>query len=164
MGASRASTASGLGSLQRAPTLDRWFLAILGAFVAATLGIALLGQRATALGRVAAWTAPGSACPAISAREFAAYDAPASSVFSYEGLRFARAYGNARCANVASDRATGLGETPVCQFDGPGILEIRTPSRRYHYAAGIEPMTITFERGAPHCVLNARLRPDWLRN
>lgn len=144
--------------------MDRWSLTVIAGLALVTIGLAVAGQRMTAISRVFAWTASGPACPQISERDFHAYDKPASSIFRFEGVRFARAYGNASCANIAKNLTTGLGETPVCQFNSPGVLEVRTPTHRYFYSTWIEPVTITFSAGQPRCVMNAKLGADWMRN
>ena len=134
------------------------------AMLVAVIPLALLGQRETALARVRAWTLAGPPCPTLSEAEYRAFDARSSETFNYDGAHIVRAYGMAACAKVAADTVLGLGERPVCQFNAPGVLAITTVRGRILYGAGLAPATITLVSGAPHCVLGARLAPDWLRN
>lgn len=134
------------------------------AMLASIIPLALLGQRESALSRVHAWTLAGPPCPVISAAGYRAFDAKSSESFSYAGARYIRAYGMAASAKVAADTVLGLGERPVCQFNAPGVLAVATARGRTLYRADRTPATITMVSGAPHCVLGARLKPDWLRN
>lgn len=151
------------GGRLAAPTLEH-IATICGLVVAlATIPLAVAGQRYAAAAKAWAWTSLAPPCPSVSSQVHEALDAPLSDVFDFDGARFARAYGYARCGMIAGDRVLGLRMDPICQFNNPTALEVTTAQGRFFFVTGTRPATIQLTRGKPRCVLGAKLGLDWLR-
>ena len=129
----------------------------------ATIPLALEAQRQMGVAKVRAWTLPGPPCPEVSRQAYLAFGTPASNTFTYEGARFARAYGYSNCGRVADDSLLGLGSFPVCQFNNPTVVEVTTARGEFFFMTRAQPATIVLAHGQPRCVLGARLRLDWMR-
>jgi hypothetical protein len=150
-------------SFHRGPYLEQ-VATVCGVVIAlATIPLAVAVQRQAALARTAAWTASGPPCPVMSRAAYKAFGAPVSNIFDYDGVWFARAYGNATCGKITADRLFALGLITVCQFNNPTVVEVATPRAQVFFMTGVRPATILVEHGQPSCVLAAKLSFDWMR-
>jgi hypothetical protein len=148
----------------RRPVFDRITFVCGTVMLVGALVLSVAEQRASLIARAEAWTAAGAPCPRASAAAARAFG-DASETFRFDGVHFVRAYGYATCGEIAIDRGWALGQrAPVCRFNSPGRLEVSTPRGRFDFITGIAPVTIVVTEGAPHCVLAAKLAPDWRRN
>ena len=151
----------------RASRAPRWTelatLAGVLAIAAATGPLALLGQRTSEVARMRAWMVQGPACPVMSRSAFAAFGTPIHNVFSLDGVRFGRAYGDAACARIPREAVLGLGQRLVCQFTTPTIVEVSGPRGHVFFRTDMRAATVTIDNGEPDCVLGARREPNWER-
>lgn len=148
---------------ERGPLLERITAVGAGLMLLATIVLALGGHQYSKVAKALAWTIPAQPCPVISQQAYAAFGARASDRFDFDGTRFARAYGYAKCGEIFDDPAPGQGRIPVCQFNNPTVVEVITQRGRTYFMTGMQPATITVAHSQPRCVLGARLGLDWLR-
>ena len=104
-----------------------------------------------------ALTITGPPCPTTTRQAYLSSDIPASHVFIYDDVRFARADGMVSCDEIADHGGYGFGKLPVCQFNSPTVLEVITSRGEYFYATRAKPATVTVSDGTPSCVLAARM-------
>ena len=125
--------------------------------VLAVIGAGWAWHRHTIYEDTQALTITGAACPTITRQAYLASDIPASHVFIYDDVRFARADGMVSCDEIADHGGHGFGRLPICQFNSPTVLEVITARGEFFYATQAKPATVTVDHGSPSCVLNARL-------
>ncbi len=134
-----------------------------GAIMMGVCGVILVGflaglwvwhQRAQ-IEEAQAWAPPGPACQIVSRQAYLAIGAPEPHVSTYDGVRFARAYGAVGCNEIASHGGRGPGRIPVCQFNSPTTLEVSTPRGDTYYFTQAKPAVVTISDGQPACALSA---------
>jgi len=117
-------------------------------------------QRNADIAEAKGWTIVGPPCPGLSRRAYLANlhaaDLRVARAFNFDGVRFARAYGDVSCEEIHDDGGQGPGVHPVCQFTSPAALEVTTPRGEFYFFPQAEPATITVFQSRPECVLASR--------
>jgi hypothetical protein len=111
--------------------------------------------RHTAQDKARAWTPAGAPCPAISQAAYLASGFSASNHVDFDGVGFSRAYGYTVCSDINDDGGRSASESPVCQFNDPGALDIVTGQGHSYYLPGSKPATVVISHGRASCVLAA---------
>ena len=135
--------------------------------VAVTLAVAcgLVGVVAADRMRLAKadrqfWEVKGAPCPALTRQDFQAAWARrgnAEQAFDFAGAHFVRESGWSSCQGLQS--AQGAQSQPVCQFNRPGLIAVRTASAQAYFNPDWRKgATISLVGGSPRCVENANLR------
>jgi hypothetical protein len=127
------------------------------------LGLAALvavwsADRATRMSDARAWTVAGPPCATLAAASLAASSEAAVQIETFSGVRFARAHGALRCADIGYDEGRSDDTFPVCQFDHPGGLQVTTPTGTYSFL--LPPMraaTIQVRHDVPACVVGSSM-------
>jgi DHA3 family macrolide efflux protein-like MFS transporter len=104
-----------------------------------------------------AWTIAGPPCPSIGAIADIPYAVHPLETFSFQGVRFSRAYGYVSCRDVRERQGRGPGMITVCQFNSPTVLQVVTPQGRAVWLTGVHNASVSVTAGVPRCVLSARL-------
>jgi hypothetical protein len=108
-----------------------------------------------------AWTIAGPPCPSIGALSDVPYAIHPLETFSFQGVRFSRAYGYVSCQDILERQGRGPGTITVCQFNSPTVLQVVAPRARGLWLTDTHRATVTIAGdGAPRCVLNAQPRFD----
>lgn len=118
--------------------------------VAAGAGLYLRHQSQAA--EAAAWAPSGPPCPTETKAAYLAADTPASHVFVYDDVHYARAYGLVACNEVVDRTGHSLGKIAVCNFNSPTHLVVTTKAGEFHYATGSKPASVTLAGDTPICV------------
>jgi hypothetical protein len=101
----------------------------------------------------------GAPCPEVPEVTAAGKGVHPPPPFTYMGVRFAMQIGNVDCSAVPDDGWFPQTDHPVCQFSGPGAVEVRAPARSVVYQPGVgHPATITVKNGHPSCVVAGTFR------
>jgi hypothetical protein len=146
---------------RRGFTAGQWAAVALG--VALFLGFAgwlyggsYMRQREAALSRAAESKVEGPPCPAISRAEFEARRLKRFKATLYEGVVFGRQFGHMDCRALRYGGGWGTSTYPVCQFTGPGLLQVKTRQGEWFYAPGPgQPATAGAPRGQARCVMGS---------
>ncbi len=129
-------------------------VAIFLAFVAWLIGGSYLRQRDFALSRARGAAVSGPPCPQVTAAEFAARRLPKFRATLYEGVVFGRQFGHMDCATLRYGGGWSPAAYPVCQFTGPGLLQVKTDRGEWFFAPGPgRPATAGAPHGKATCVL-----------
>jgi hypothetical protein len=141
---------------------ERWSfvtlaLVVCGCVGAAGVVTAWLEMRTQRFAEAKSWTVEGPPCPSLSRAAIVAFGAVTWQTFDYDGFVIARIHGDATCSEIGYDGGRSLfGDFPVCQFERPGLLVIRTRQGIFRYAPGVgRPATISVPHGRPRCVVAA---------
>lgn len=105
----------------------------------------------------------GPPCPRITLADFIAHQQEAPKVTSFNGLTFARRFGEVSCSVVVAkgDLGGGLGlkSYPVCQFTSPDVLKVQTAKGVIYFEPGLgRKASLISSAGGVRCVMAA---PDW---
>ncbi|MBX3483107.1 hypothetical protein [Phenylobacterium sp.] len=106
-----------------------------------------------------AWAIAGPPCPQVSEAELLA--APRGLRRSdYGEVSFERAKGEIECATIYVDGGRGDENYPVCQFDRPSDLRIRTARGEWRFRPGPGvPATVSTRGGVATCVMATARKP-----
>ena len=101
----------------------------------------------------------GPPCPQISPADFIAHQQAAPRVTSFNGLTFARRFGEVSCSVVEAKDGFGLKSYPVCQFSSPDVLKVQTAKGLLYFEPGIgRKASLISSADGVRCVMAA---PDW---
>jgi hypothetical protein len=140
----------------------RWaIVSVVAAGIAISLGLSLydrvLNVRDATL-ETGANAIAGPPCPTVTAADFKARQLETRYASEFNGLTFNRRFGQVSCSEVANG-AFGVKSYSVCQFSGPDVLAVKTPTGMSFFNPGIgRKASILVPHGAPQCVMAA---PDW---
>ncbi len=99
------------------------------------------------------------ACPRITPADFIAHQQEAPRVTSFNGLTFARRFGEVSCSVVEAKQGFGLKSYPVCQFSSPDVLKVQTAKGVVYFEPGIgRRASLISSADGVRCVMAA---PDW---
>ncbi len=102
------------------------------------------------------WAIAGPACPEVPRVSIAAMGAKPPPPFVYQNVAFAYQIGDVFCATVPEGYFTKA-TYPVCQFDHPSAIEVKSRGRTVIYELGIgHKATVTVRDGRPSCVMGGR--------
>ena len=106
-----------------------------------------------------AWAITGPPCPQITEAELVA--TPRGLRRSdYGAVTFERSKGEMECATIYVDGGRGAESYPVCQFDRPAVLRVRTPRGEWRFGPGPgHPATVSTRGGVARCVLATAKSP-----
>lgn len=122
-------------------------------------GAAFLQHQRQRVADAQEWKIEGPPCPTLTAQAFAAAQMKAPKGLTFDGVRFARRFGHVDCNEIAYDDGKGLGGFPVCQFTGPGTLQVTTPKGDFFFNPGVgQPATVAVPHDAPTCVMASNFR------
>jgi hypothetical protein len=135
---------------------------ILGAIALLVVGSLTVRYVKIHQGRVddaKAWAIDGPPCPQISEAELLA--TPQGLRRSdYGEVTFERSKGEIECATIYVDGGKGDANYPVCQFDRPSVLRIRTAKGEWRFRPGPgHPATVSTRDGIARCVLATARKP-----
>jgi hypothetical protein len=136
---------------RRAPVIP----VVMGVLAVVVVGGWLVAMRHTAEDKARAWTPAGPPCPAISQAAYLASGFSASNHVDFDGVGFSRAYGYTVCSDINDDGGRSASESPVCQFNDPGALDIVTAQGHSYYLPRTQPATVVISHGRASCVLAA---------
>lgn len=144
---------------RRGLRLGPWQVGSLVLMLAGLATIPALIVIETALDRRAmkrAWAVAGRPCPEVASPAANVLGKKPMKPFTYGGVRFERKTGHVDCA--AFPEPVAPWEKPVsyrvCQFTGPGLVRVTTPSQSVWYQPGFgRPVTVTVRHGRASCVL-----------
>ncbi len=109
-----------------------------------------------------AWTFAAPPCPRLSLQAYLAnarrYDLRILHAFEFGGVKFGRGYGDVSCTRIHADGGRSTETLPVCQFSGPGVLEISTSRGAFYFFPSAGPATVAVPHGQPQCVLGETFR------
>ena len=105
----------------------------------------------------------GPPCPSVLSAAIAQPLRPVN-VFDFDGVAFARRFGEADCSAIAAKGLLGNGYQLVCQFSSPSVLAVRTGKGLYYFEPGPgREATLFVKDGAPRCVLASPYFARWKR-
>ncbi len=100
-----------------------------------------------------AWAIDGPPCPQITEAELLAAPRGLRS-FEYGEVVFQRQKGEVECATIYFDGGRADASYPVCQFDRPSDLRVRTARGEWRFRPGPgRPATVSTPHGVARCVL-----------
>jgi hypothetical protein len=133
-------------------------LVALAALAAFFVGDWLIHRPAN-IQKAQAWAIKGPPCQPLSAQAYQAQAIKVTEHFDDDGVTFGRAGGHVSCEDIVNDGGRGFGSYTECQFTGPGVLQVSTPSgQSYFLPSG--PATVTIRKNAVSCVQAAWYRGD----
>ncbi len=101
----------------------------------------------------------GPPCPTVSRAQFMAQGLQTRWVSNFNGVVVGRRFGEVSCSEVAKAGGMGVASFPVCQFNAPDVLAVRTAKGMFYFRPGVgRKASILVTDGAPRCILAA---PDW---
>lgn len=106
-----------------------------------------------------AWAISGPPCPQITEAELLA-GRGGLRTFEYGDVTFARQKGQAECATIHFDGGRADASYPVCQFDRPSDLRVRTARGEWRFRPGPgRPATVSTPHGQALCVMATARTP-----
>jgi hypothetical protein len=116
-------------------------------------------DRAKAIALARAWTVAGPPCPSLTPAAAAKLENPPLIAFDDYDDHFARASGAVSCNMIKDDGGRGLEAMPVCKFNSPQTLEIKTAKADVAFGPGLyRGVIVTVRHGMPTCVVVPRER------
>jgi len=161
----RAAPLSRLAGFSRPEGLrfSRWVvISVVLAGVITAIGLSVYDRvlnvrDASAESRVAAVAGPP--CPSVTKADFAARHLELRFASEFNGVSFARRFGQVSCSEAAAKGWLGLKSYSVCQFSSPDVLAVRTAKGLYYFEPGLgRKASLLMDGDAPRCVMAA---PDW---
>ncbi|EJL36131.1 hypothetical protein PMI01_01115 [Caulobacter sp. AP07] len=108
-------------------------------------------HRKAAAAEAAFWSLDGPPCPTVDAATYARSGGEPK-VTAYDGVSFEYRVGHMMCTLRPDTR--GGGEHPVCQFTGPVLLGVKTPTTTAYFApTGMNAVRAAVIDGKARCVL-----------
>ncbi|MBL8772630.1 MAG: hypothetical protein JNK30_14705 [Phenylobacterium sp.] len=134
-------------------------LAAIAVLVVGGLGARYLRIHQMRVDDAKAWAIEGPPCPQITEAELLA--APRGLRRSdYGEVSFERSKGEMECATIFVDGGRGDASYPVCQFDRPSDLRVRTARGEWRFRPGPgRPATVSTRDGVARCVLATARAP-----
>lgn len=152
----RVSRPQGRWRADLLPTLC--ILAVLGAVAVMPFAIAA-ATWADHLSLRKEWTIAGPACPVTQQVSIAARGARPPPPFTYKGAHFAFQIGSVECEAVPDEGWFPQSTHAVCQFSGPGAVEVTAGGHSTIFEPGVgHPTTVTMRGGRPNCVVGGWFR------
>lgn len=101
----------------------------------------------------------GPPCPSVARADFVARHLETRFASEFNGVTFARRFGQVSCSEAAAKGWLGLKSYSVCQFSSPDVLAVHTAKGTWYFNPGIgRKASLLMDRDAPRCVMAA---PDW---
>ena len=148
--------------LQRVRRRPRSFLVAAGVAIAIFCGLfAMISahDRQEAIAKARIWTVEGPACPTVPLAAVAGLADPPQQAFESYDVRFARASGSVSCNMIKSDGGRGFDLVPVCVFNSPDAIEVKTSDADLAFGPGLYgPTVVSVTHGQPRCVVAPRER------
>jgi hypothetical protein len=127
--------------------------AVLALVAMGALLLVVVHDRQTKISEANGWTVGGAPCARAAGVAWDMSDAPPQ-IVDFGKVRFARAHGATRCAEIGYAGGRSDDVFPVCQFDHPGRLEITTDHGATLFELGPQdPATVSVEHGVARCVV-----------
>lgn len=145
----------GVQRAQRRRALTVFAFAILALVVAALIAAAV-ANRSTRMSEAREWTASGPNCARSTPTALVGADEAPVQVVMFQGVEFARAHGALRCNTIGYNEGRSGDDFPVCEFDHPGGVEVKTSFGSYDFL--LSPMssaTVQVQHGTPTCVVGS---------
>lgn len=146
----------GKGLLGRAFAASK--VAGMGGILAMLLAIPALVVAETWIGRVRTeqvWTIDGPACPVVQKPERRVVGTKRKPrTMTFQGVTFTRWFGHVSCLTLPEGGFFNDRRYPVCQFSGPGAVQVTAGGRTVIYQPGVaKRATVKVVGGQPSCVV-----------